>query len=329
MADPRGRRRAGRPPGERSPIEDLWDSRIYAIGNKGKRGNFPGFFGATGPPAVGTCAIRVPRRPIRHRFEGATLAFGRVLLSFLHTLISWWRAPPTVAPRRPQGDALAPSPVRSGRDAARARAVPRSLALDAVTRLLSDPWSPYPQRQPDGPRPRRPGVLRGGHVGLSLGVAPRAWGGGRAEDDRAGTRQRARPVRRARLEADGPLRRPPGHGAERRHDDRPVPPGRAGRQALRPRVVRREGRDDGDAARLRAACCRAAAGVGLGAVRRHGRRGVHSHRLGRPGEVPPRRRPGDRRRADAARPRRPAQGGGPVEDRHARRRVPQLDARAE
>ena len=46
----------------------------------------------------------------------------------------------------------------------------------------------------------------------------------------------------------------------------------------------------------------------------------------RPGRRPPRGRPGDRRRADAARHRRPPQGGGPLEGPDPGRRLPHLDA---
>ena len=71
------------------------------------------------------------------------------------------------------------------------------------------------------------------------------------------------------------LRGPSGHGAGRRDDDRPVRRRDAGRQALRPRGVRRQGRDGGDARRVRPARAREA---GRGRQRDpgvHRRRGAH------------------------------------------------------
>ena len=107
-----------------------------------------------------------------------------------------------------------------------------------------------------------------------LGVA------GRAADDRAGPRQPARPVRRARRAADDPLRRPPGHGADRRDDDRPV----------RARASRAAGSTAGARATSRGGWRRCSSpspgwsrerpgGLGVGGHGLHGRRGVHPHRL--------------------------------------------------
>ena len=136
----------------------------------------------------------------------------------------------------------------------------------------------------------------------------------------------------ARYEAPGarrnaPLRRPSGHGADRRHDDRAVRARRRERPAVRPRLVRRQGRHGGDAHRPSPGWCRerprGSASVVMACTVDEEFTHTGSSRLAASAA---RCRPGDRRRADPARPRPLPQGRGALEDPHPGRRLPQLDA---
>ena len=93
--------------------------------------------------------------------------------------------------------------------------------MDDVTRLLSDLVA-IPSVNPMGGALTGPEVLETRHERLPGGLVPAARDPRRAAAGLARARQPARPVRVARVAADGPLRRPSGHGADRRHDDRPV-----------------------------------------------------------------------------------------------------------
>ena len=191
--------------------------------------------------------------------------------------------------------------------------------MDAVTRLLADLVA-IPSVNPMGRALAGPGLPRSGDDGLPRALVPRPRGRRRAA---------ARSPRAATTSSPG--YECPGAGRTilfDAHQDTvpadgmtidPFAPGDRRRPALRPGRLRHQGGDGGDAHRLRPARPRAAAGVGVGRHGLHGRRGVHPHRLVATWRaIAARGRPGDRRRADAARHRQLPQGGGPLEGPDAR-----------